>query len=164
MVGVEEVAARVVAVLARAEALFAAPGDHGAALAGLRHLGAAADTDLAARSAELSGAAIAAHRDQLDPLGAGLRAVADADAGWARLLGAGDATQAAAGARAAALRATAEEVPARFAASAHLPGAEMAALRVLRSCLAGMQQLIATQSAAAARAAAEVRGLGYAGE
>jgi hypothetical protein len=63
--------------------------------------------------------------------------------------------------QAAGLRATAADVPTQLQPWARLPAAEVAGLKVLRTQLAGMQNLLARQRAAAARTATDIGTLRY---
>jgi hypothetical protein len=161
-VAVDDVAARVVAVLARAESLFAAPSDYQGAAADAS-VGAAAQTAraIAARTAELSGATARGHGDLVAVSAERLDRVSDSDLRLAENLRRSVQFHDAGRSRAAALRATATDVPAQLQPWAGLPAAEVAGLKVLRTQLAGMQNLLARHRAAAARTAADISTLRY---
>lgn len=156
---VDEVAARVVEVLARAEALFAPPGDWQAPA----EVGAAAQTAraIAARTADLSGATAAGHREMTAAAAEHLERASDADARLTAALQRGAQLHDQGAVQAAGLRAAAAEVPAQVSRWAELPAAQMAALSSLRTQLAGMQRLLARHRAAAARTTAEISALRY---
>jgi hypothetical protein len=159
---VEHVAARVVAVLTRAESLFATPGD-AAAVEAAGRMGEAAEASRAivSRTAELSGAVASAHRNVLAVAAQRLEDAAGTDGRLADHVADTSATHGAGRSRATELRAGAAEVSARLGPWAELPASELAALKALRNRLSGMQHLLAQHSAEATRVAAEIRTLGY---
>ncbi len=154
---VDEVAARVVDVLTRAETLFAPPGEWQPPA----DVGAAAQTAaaIAARTADLSGATASAHRDMI---AAGhLERASDADTRLADALQRSAQLHGQGASQAAGLRAAAAEVPAQVSRWAELPAAQAAGLNTLRTQLVGMQRLLARHRAAAARTAAEISAVRY---
>jgi hypothetical protein len=158
-VWVEQVTIQVVEVLKRAESLFAVPGDAYATETTGR--AAEASRAIATRTAELSGAAAQAHAGLLDAAAQRLDTAAGADARLAGHLARAAETHASGLSRATDLRAGAAEVPTRLAPWADIPASELAAVKALRNRVAGMQQLLADHTAEAARAAGEIRALGY---
>jgi len=160
-----DVAARVVAVLTRAESLFAVPEDAASASAAADQLGRAAEANraLSGRSAELSGAGATAHREFVDELAAGVGAAARADEQLAAHLTAAAARHHHARMRAQNLRAGAAAVPEKFAALSGTGAGKLAALKTLRMHLAGMQQLLAEHAGQDAAAAAQIRAMDYRG-
>ena len=160
-----EVAARVVAVLARAESLFAVPEDAAAASAAADQLGQAAEANraLGGRSAELRGAAVSAHRELIDASAADVAAAARADEQLAVQLTAAAARHHQGRTRAQQLRADAAAVPERFAGLSGTAAGQLAALQDLRAHLAGMQRLLAEHAGQDAAAAAQIRAVDYRG-
>jgi hypothetical protein len=158
-VTVDEVAARVVEVLTRAETLFAPPGEWHAPA----EVDAAAQTAraIAARSADLSGATAAGHRQMTAAAAGNLERASDADARLADALQRSAQLHDQGASQAAGLRAAAAEVPAQVSRWAELPVAQAAGLKTLRTQLAGMQRLLARHRAAAARTAAEISAVRY---
>jgi hypothetical protein len=156
-----DLAARVVAVLTRAESLFAVPEDAAAASAAADQLGQAADANraLGGRSAELTGAGATAHRRLVDESAAGVDAAARADEQLASHLTAAAARHHRGRIRAQNLRMDAAAVPDQFAA---LSGTgELAALKNLRAHVAGMQRLLAEHAGQSAAAAARIRAVDH---
>ena len=160
-----DVAARVVAVLARAESLFAVPEDAVAASAAADQLGQAADANraLGGRSSELSGAGATAHRQLVDDSAAGVGAAARADERLAAHLTAAAARHHRGRTRAQNLRIDAAAVPDQFAALSGTGAGELAALKNLRTQLAGMRQLLAEHAGQDAAAADQIRAVDYRG-
>jgi len=158
-----DVAARVVAVLTRAESLFAVPEDAAAASAAAAQLGQAVEANhaLGGRSAELTGAGVTAHRQLVDESAAGVAASARADEQLAAHLTAAAARHQRGYTRARNLRADATAVPDQFAALSGTGAGELAALKNLRAHLAGMQQLLAEHAGQDAAAAAQIRAVDY---
>lgn len=158
-VTVDDAAARVVDVLTRAETLFAPPGDWQAPA----RAGDAAQTArvIAARTADLSGATAAGHREMTAAAAGHLERAADADARLADALRRSAQLHDEGASQAAGLRAAAAEVPAQVSRWAELPAAQAAGLKALRSQLVGMQRLLARHRPAAARTAAEISALRY---
>ena len=158
-----DVAARVVAVLTRAESLFAVPEDAASAAAAADQLGQAAEANraLGGHSAELSGAGATAHRQLVDDSAAGVAAAAAADEQLAAHLTAAAARHQRGYTRAQNLRADAAAVPDQFAALSGTAAGELAALQNLRGHLARMQQLLAEHAGQGAAAAAQIRALDY---
>lgn len=159
IVTVDELAARVVEVLSRAETLFAPPGDWQAPPA-VGDAAQAAGT-IAARTADLSGAAVQGHREMATAAAQHLERASDADARLADALQRSTQLHDQGASQAAGLRAAAAEVPAQVAPWAEFPAAQAAALKSLRTHLADMQRLLARHRAAAARTAAEINALHY---
>ncbi|MCV7236187.1 hypothetical protein [Mycobacterium branderi] len=151
--------ARVVEVLARAESLFTTPAE--AATTAQLDAAAEASRGLAARSAELSGAAITAHRDLATSATQRLEHAADTDAHLAEQVARAGQTHAEARSQASALRAEAAEVGPRLDAWAGLPASEITGLKALRDRVARMQQLLAQHRQEAVRTASQIRSLGY---
>ena len=148
----QQVAARVVEVLSRAESLFAPPGEvPSAGLGDLAGRAADASAAVAAQTAELSGATAGAHRDLLGAAAQRLGGAADADSALADQLAGAVQTHSAGLSAAAGLRADAAEVPERLAPWADVPAADLAALKALRARVAGMGQLLAEHGGADAR-------------
>jgi hypothetical protein len=160
-----DVAARVVAVLTRAESLFAVPEDAAAASAAADQLGQAAEANraLGGRSAELSGAGATAHRQLVDESAAGVGAAARADEQLAAHLTAAGARHNLGRIKAQNLRTDAAAVPDQFAALSGTGAGELAALKNLRAHLAGMQQLLAEHAGQGAATAAQIRAVDYRG-
>ena len=154
------------AVLRRAESLFAAPSpaSPGPGVDAAAALEAAADTTEAITAGPdgMAGAAAGAHEAFLAGAAQRLRATADADTRLAeRLEELTDAHRAAALA-AQQLRENAESVVHRYiSAPDSNTDADLTALRVLRAQVAAMQRLVADQSAASAAAAQQVRALEF---
>jgi hypothetical protein len=160
-VAVDDVAARVVAVLAHAESLFAAPSEsQGAADPSV---GPAAQTAraIAARTSDLSGATARGHGDLVAVSAERLEQVSESDLRLAESLRRSVQFHDEGRSQAAGLRATAADVPAQLQPWEGLPAAEVAGLKVLRTQLAGMQKLLARHRAAAARTAADISTLRY---
>jgi hypothetical protein len=159
----DDVAARVVQVLARAESLFAVPEDTAAASAASDQLGQATDAHraLGEHDSELSGAGATGHRQLVDESAAGVAAAARADEQLAAHLTAAAARHHHGQARAQDLRADAAAVPERFAALSGTVTGELAALKALRAQVAGAQQLLAEQAGQGAAAAAQIRAVDY---
>lgn len=160
---VEDVVARVVEVLARAESLFALPADAAAAAgaAGQVADATAASRAIAPRTAELSGAAAAAHGEAVDAAAQRLERTAATDSELARHLADTADSHHGGRSRATELRATAAEIPTALGPAVEIPAGEMAALKALRNRVAGMQQLLAQHSGESAGVAGEIRNLGY---
>lgn len=158
---VEEVAARVLAILTRAESLFSA--DAAGAEVPPSPVGAAAQTAraIAARTAEMSGVTVRGHREMITAGADRLERASDADDRLAENLRSSAQLHDAGRSQAAALRAAAADVPGQLQPWSQLPAAEIAGLQALRTQLAGMQHLLARHSAAGARAAAEISTLRY---
>jgi hypothetical protein len=158
-----DVAAGVVAVLTRAESLFAVPEDAAAASGAADQLGQAAEANraLGGRSAELSGAGAAGHRQLVDDSAAGVAAAARADEQLAAHLTAAAARHNLGRITAQNLRMDAAALPDQFAALSGTAAGELAALKNLRTHLAGMQQLLAEHAGQDAAAAARIRALDY---
>ena len=161
--GLDDVAARVVTVLTRAESLFAPPGDHDSGASALSRIGAAAaDARLiAGRTADLSGATVAGHADFASASAEDLDHAFDADARLADSLRRGTELHGVGKARAGALRAAAGEVVPRIGPMADLPAGELAALKVLREHVAHMRDLLGEHRSAGARTAVEIRAVRY---
>jgi hypothetical protein len=160
---VEDVAARVLAALSRAESLFATTaGTEGNAGAATRTSdAAAASRAIAPQIADLSGAAAAAHGETLSAAGERLEHAGATDSELARQLTDAAETHRDGRAHATELRATAAEIPAALGPAVQLPAGEVAALRGLRNRVAGMQALVGRHSAESARLASDIRNLGY---
>jgi hypothetical protein len=160
---VEDVAARVVEVLTRAESLFAIPADAAAAgeAAGRVSDAAAASRAIASRTADLSGAAATAHSAAVGAAAERLEHTASTDSELAeRVADTADAHHGG-GSHAAELRASAAEIPSALGPAVRNPAGEVAALKALRNRVAGMQRLLAEHSGESARVAGEIRNLGY---
>jgi hypothetical protein len=159
-VSVDEVAAEVVAVLARAESLFTAPGGH---VLDMAATGSAAEVSatIAGRTDEMSGSFATAHADLIDSATQRLQRAADADARLVDRLGQSADAHAGGRMHASHLRSGAEEVPTRLDPWAELPASDLAVLKALRHRLADMQQLLAHHREDADRAADEIRSLEY---
>ena len=162
---VDDVAARVVQVLTRAESLFAVPEEATAAGAAVDQLGHAAETDraLGRRTGELSGAGATGHRQLAAESAAALAAAARADAQLAAHLTATAARQHSDRIRAQELRADAAAVTEGLGALSGSATGDLAALRTLRAQLAGMQRLLAEHAGQDAAAADEIRAVHYRG-
>jgi hypothetical protein len=160
-VAIEAVAPQVLAILTRAESLFAA--DAAGAGAPSSRVGAAAETAraIATRTAELAGAAVRGHGEMITASVDRLERASDADDHLAENLRGTAQFHDAGRSQAAVLRAAAEDVPGQLRPWSQLPAAEAAGLKTLRSQLAGMQRLLARHSAAGARVAAEISTLRY---
>ncbi len=158
---VEDVAARIVGVLRRAESLFAAPDDVGGDAAGHMGEAAAAGSAVAARSDELSGAAASAHHDLIAAAAQRLQDAAHTDERLLDQLAGAGSTHADGRSHAGELRGSAAEIPARLGPWAGLPSSDLAALTALRARRAAMQRLLASHSEEAIRVADEIRTLGY---
>jgi hypothetical protein len=158
-----DLAGRVVAVLTRAESLFAVPEDAAAASAAADQLGHAADANraLGGRSAELTGAGATAHRRLVDESAAGVDAAARADEQLASHLTAAAARHHRGRIRAQNLRMDAAAVPDQFAALSGTGAGELAALKNLRAHVAGMQRLLAEHAGESAAAAARIRAVDH---
>jgi hypothetical protein len=160
---VEDVAARVLAALSRAESLFARPAgtERSAGAAARISDAAAASRAIAPHSADLSGAAAAAHGEMLSAAGERLAHADATDSELARQLTDAAETHRDGRAHATELRTTAAEIPATLGPAMQLPAGEVAALRGLRNRVAAMQALVARHSAESARLASDLRNLGY---
>ena len=160
-----DVAARVVAVLTRAESLFAVPEDAAAASAAADQLDQAAEANraLGGPGAELSGAGATAHRQLVDESAAGVAGAARADEQLAAHLTAAAARHHHGRTRAQHLRTGAAAIPDQFAALSATGAGELAALKNLRAHLAGMQQLLAEHAGQGAATAAQIRAVDYRG-
>jgi hypothetical protein len=160
---VDDVAARVVQVLTRAESLFAVPEDAAATSAAADQLRHAADATraLGTRDVELSGTGATGHRRLVDESAANEAAAARADEQLAGHLTAAAARHHHGRIRAQALRADAAAVPEQFAALSGSATAELAALRTLRAHLTGMQRLLAEHTGQDAAAADQIRAVDY---
>jgi hypothetical protein len=159
---VQQMAARVVEVLARAESLFSTPGDSAAPEAAGRTDDAAhASAAISTSTAELSGVLASAHRDLLAETTHRLEDAAATDARLGDSVSDTSTAHSAARSQATDLRAGAAEIPTVLGPWAELPAAELAALKALRNRVAGMQRLLADHSAEAARVGGEIRSLGY---
>jgi len=160
-VAVKEAAAQVLAILTRAESLFAA--DAAGAEAPPSRVGAAAETAraIATRTAELAGAAVREHGEMITASADRLERASDADDRLAENLRGSAQFHHAGRSQASVLRAAAADVPGQLGPWSELPAAEAAGLKALRSQLAGMQHLLARHSAAGARVAAEISTLRY---
>lgn len=158
----DDVAARVVQVLIRAESLFAVPED-AAAAAAADQLGRAADAHraLGRRNAELSGAGATGHRQLVDESVAGVAAAARAEEQLAAHLTAAAARHHHGLARARDVRADAAAVPERLAALSGTATGELAALKTLRTHVARMGQLLAEHAGQDTAAAAQIRAVEY---
>jgi len=158
-----DVAVLVVAVLTRAESLFAVPDDAVAASAAADQLGQAADGNgaLGGRSSELTGAGATAHRQLVDESAAGVRAAARADEQLGAHLTAAAARHHRGRTRAQNLRIDAAAVPDQFAALSGTGAGDLAALKNLRAHLARMQQLLAEHAGQGVAAAAQIRAVDY---
>lgn len=159
----DDVAARVVAVLTRAESLFAVPEDAAAASTAADQLGRAADANraLGGLSSELSGAGATAHRQLVDESAAGVAASARADGQLATHLTAAAARHHRGRVRAQDLCADAAAVPERLAALSGTATGELAALKTLRTHVARMGQLLAEHAGQDTAAAAQIRAVEY---
>jgi hypothetical protein len=160
-VAVQEVAAQVLAILTRAESLFAADAARVDAPPGL--VGAAAETAraIATRTAEMAGAAVRGHGEMITTSADRLDRASDADDRLVENLRGSAQFHDAGRSQAAALRAAAADVPGQLGRCSELPAAEVVGLKALRSQLVGMQHLLARHSAAGARVAAEISTLRY---
>jgi uncharacterized protein involved in exopolysaccharide biosynthesis len=158
-----EVAARVVEVLTRAESLFAVPEDAAAASTAADQLGQAADAHraLGGHNAELSGAGATGHRQLVDESAAGVGAAARADEQLAAHLTAAAARHHHGRARMQELRSEAAAVLERFATLSGTGTSELAALKALRAQVAAVQQLLAEHAGQSAAAAAQIRAVDY---
>ena len=161
VVAVHEVAARVLAILTRAESLFSA--DTARAAVSQSPVGAAAQTAraIATRIAEMSGATVRGHGEMITASAGRLELASDADDRLTENLRSSAQLHDAGRSQAAALRAAAADVPGQLQPWSELPAAEVAALKALRTQLAGTQHLLARHSAAGARVAAEISTLRY---
>jgi len=159
----DEVAARVVQVLTRAESLFAVPADAAVASTAADQLGQAADAHRALVNSELSGAGATGHRQLVDESAAGVGAAARADEQLAAHLTAAGARHNLGRIKAQNLRTDAAAVPDQFAALSGTGAGELAALKNLRAHLAGMQQLLAEHAGQGAATAAQIRAVDYRG-
>jgi hypothetical protein len=150
-------------MLARAESLFAAPGASQKEAVEASSLGLAAQAAraIAARTENLSGATVLGHGDVVAAAVERLERVSDSDRRLAESLDGSTQFHDAGRSRAAGIRATASDISAQLQPWAELPAAEVAGLNALRTQVAGMQNLLAHQRAAAARAAAEISLLRY---
>jgi hypothetical protein len=160
---VDGVAARVVAVLTRAESLFAVSGDAAPTSVAADQLRDAADASraLGGDDADLGGAGIAGHRQLVDESAANVAAAAHADEQLAAHLTAAAARHHHGRTRAQDLRADAAAVPECFAALSGSATSELAALMTLRAHLAGMQRLLAEYAGQDAAAADQIRAVDY---
>lgn len=159
---VEDVVARVVEVLERAESLFASPAEtsiSGAADA----VTAAAQTShaIAARTEDLGGALASAHRDVLTGVADRLDRAADTDAALTDQVSRAGHAHADGATMAADLRVGAQEIPHRLGPWTDLPSSELAGLLVLRNRVADMQRLLVDHGSEAARVADAIVSLGY---
>ena len=158
---VQEVAARVLTILTRAESLFsadAAPVEVPASLVGAA---AEAARAIAARTAEMSGATVRGHGEMIMAGADRLELASDTDHRLAENLRSSAQFHDAGRSQAAALRAAAADVAGQLQPWSELPAAEVAGLKALRTQLAGMQHLLVRHSAAGARVAAEIGTLRY---
>ena len=116
-----------VEVLTRAETLFAPPGEWQRPAG----VGAAAQTAraIAARTADLSGATAAGHREMIAAASGHLERASDADARLADALQRSAQLHDQGASQAAGLRAAAAEVPAQVSRWAELPAAQAAGLK-----------------------------------
>jgi hypothetical protein len=162
-VAVQDAAARIVAVLARAGALFGAPTEPQGAAGEANLVGPAAQTirAIAERTSEMSGATAHGHGDFVAGSVEFLERASDSDVRLAESLRRSAQFHDSGRSQAAGLRATAADVHAQLQSWAGLPAVEAAGLKVLRAQLAGMHNLLARHRAAAARTATEIRKLRY---
>ena len=158
---VDDVIARVLDVLTRAESLFTASAGPGEDAAGA--LGSAAEINqtLSARTADLSGVAMSSHREAVAQSAAALGAAADVDAALTAHLSSAAGAHSSGAGQAGQLRAGAASIadvvgPLRDTA----PG-DMVVLTALRARVAGMQQLVGEHADHGAATAEQVRALGY---
>jgi hypothetical protein len=156
-----DVAARVQAVLRRAESLFAAPQDASAAAAAADQLRGALDAHRVLGGSELSGAGVTGHRELVEKSAAEVTASAAADEQLVAQLTAAAARHQHGRARAQSLSAEAAAVPERFAAVSGTAAGDLAALKALRAQLAGMRQLLAEHAGQDAATAAQIRAVTY---
>lgn len=157
---VPDVAAEVVAVLARARTLFLHPD---AVDVGAAHVGAAAEASaaIAGRTAELSGTFAVAHRAALEAASTALEHASGADAQLADHLGAAADIAHVGATSAEDLHGGADGVMDALDPWSDLPVAELGALRALRQHVAGMQQLMAEHADAAQQSADAMAALLY---
>lgn len=162
-VAVEDVAAHVVAVLTRAESLFADAAGAELVTTAADQVTEAAGTArrLSARTADMSGAIVATHRELAAASAEHLDQASGVDARLADHLGRTTALHGAGLSQASGLRAGAAEVPSQLAPWAEVPASELAGLKMLRNHLAAMQRLLAQHNAVAARTAADISTLSY---
>jgi hypothetical protein len=160
---VDDVAARVAAVLSRAESLFAGPTDGLDAGGAIDSIGGAAEASrsIGSGSAELSGESVAVHGETAAAIANRLSGAAAAESDFVRRLAEASETHQAGRSHATALRAGAVEITAVLGPAVHIPAGEVAALRGLRNRVANMQELVARHSGESARLAGEIRGLEY---
>lgn len=160
---VEQVATQVVEVLARAESLFADPGDAAASTSAADTTDAAADASaaIAAPTADLAGSAAQAHAALLAAASRHLENVAGTDAQLADRLDHAVEIHGDGLSQAGQLRTSAADVPASLQPWADLPASELAALKALRRGVADMQQLTSHHSELAAQMAGQIRTLGF---
>jgi hypothetical protein len=161
-VAVEDMAAHVVAVLTRAESLFAdAAGAESVTTADQVSEAAGTARRLTAGTADMSGAIVATHRDLAAASAEQLDQASGVDARLADHLGRTAALHGAGLSQAGGLRAGAAEVRSQLAPWAEVPASELAGLKMLRNHLAAMQRLLAQHNAVAARTAADISTLSY---
>jgi hypothetical protein len=161
---VQHVAAQVVEVLTRAESLFTAPAEGAAptsAAADTMGQAAEASRAITTRATELSGALGSAHAEMLEATAQRLERATAADVQLTDQLRNASRSHGDDAVQAGALRGSAGEVPDRMAPWAGHPAGELAGLKALRHCVAGMQLLLARHSEEATRVAGEIRTLGY---
>jgi chromosome segregation ATPase len=162
---VEQLAAQVAGVLARAESLFAAPDILAEDDPALRRITDAADAarTIAARTGEWSGATADQHQQTLAASTEGLDHTADIDARLADRLDENTEQAQSGHHEAGELRSAAEDLPGHLDEWADLPVTVLGALKALRGQLADMQQLMARQQGRAADTAGQLRELDYGG-
>lgn len=159
---IDEIAARVAAVLGRAESLFAVPQD-ATAVEASRQLQRAADAHQTLGIADLTGAGVSGHRRFAEESASAIAAFTAADDQMrTRLAAAADRHQNGQ-ARARALRADAAEVSDRLGPLLGTAAGDLAALSSLRTTLARMQQLLAEQSRQDFAVAEQIRAIDYRG-
>ena len=162
-VAVEDVAAHVVDVLTRAESLFADAAGAELVTTAADQVTEAAGTarGLSARTADMSGAIVATHRELAAASAEHLDQASGVDARLADHLGRTTALHGAGLSQASGLRAGAGGVPSQLAPWEETPASELAGLKMLRNHLAAMQRLLAQHNAVAARTAADISTLSY---
>jgi hypothetical protein len=159
---VQDLVDRVVAVLARAESLFSAPGQAATARAAQTLTDTAdASATIAARTDELSGAIASAHRDVLAAAAQRLEHAAETDTLLTEQLGRAGQAHAAGASESTQLREGAQDVPNQLDACTELPAGELATVMVLRNRVANMGQLLTDHTSQAAQATDDIVRLHY---
>jgi hypothetical protein len=160
-VAVDELIARVVGVLTRAESLFTAVDGPAEEAAGALDSATEVNQTLNRRTAGMSGAGVSGHRQVVAQSAAALGQAADADTALTQHLRGAAGTHSVGAGRAGHLRAGAAEIadivgPLRGTA----PG-DMVVLKTLHAHLARMQQLVAEHVEHGSATAEQIRALGY---